>query len=753
MRSPFIALVRKDLKGYFDQPTGYVLVVIFVALLSYAFFRSVDITGEASLRELFTVTFTVERPSLPWLLVLFVPAATMRLLAEEQRDGTLEILLTQPIRGWVVLIAKFLAGFLFVGVAIVATIGIPIALSTAGNLDEGAIIGQYVGSLLLAASFVSIGLFTSSLTQNQIVALIIGFTLTAVLMVVGLDPVIGTLPTRVSGLLQTLSPITHFSTIARGVIDLRDVLYFVALVSTFLSAAFLMMRSKILSHRTSQYRNLQLGVVGLIVLSLLVGWFGNSIGGRLDLTEDKLFTLSDGTEEVLDSLNDILTVTLYQTKDPPPRIKLATRDINDFLDDLAASSGGRVRLVKKYPLDEDEAGVDARRKAALAGVSRREFAEIGQTEASSKVGYLGMTVDYLNRRQVFGFIPTVDGFEYRLATSAYRMSQDDKTTVTFLVGHGERSFEQELQLFLSNLGQQYRVTQIAPTEDSVPDFSETDVLIVAGPTQPIQQATRDRLAAYLEAGGKALFLLEPVIVLPDPRGGLVALRNPNSFADFVEQYGIVLEDNVVFDLRKNETLPLSDGQGGTVYREYPFWPYAESADQTVARNIESVLMGWPSEVAFATGSRFETTELLASSPTAAKDFSFEDISPGAGVFQEVTEENQVRAVLGAAVSDAGGFRLAVVGDADWITDQMVQRSPDNLFLGLNLVDWLAEEELLADVRNKVVSTRRLEFSSSTHENTVQYVNIAGVPLGFMLVGLLLYARRRAMGVQEYRRER
>jgi ABC-type uncharacterized transport system involved in gliding motility auxiliary subunit len=409
--------------------------------------------------------------------------------------------------------------------------------------------------------------------------------------------------------------------------------------------------------------------------------------------------------------------------------------------------------VKKYPLDEDEAGVDARRKAALAGVSRREFAEIGQTEASSKVGYLGMTVDYLNRRQVFGFIPTVDGFEYRLATSAYRMSQDDKTTVTFLVGHGERSFEQELQLFLSNLGQQYRVTQIAPTEDSVPDFSETDVLIVAGPTQPIQQATRDRLAAYLEAGGKALFLLEPVIVLPDPRGGLVALRNPNSFADFVEQYGIVLEDNVVFDLRKNETLPLSDGQGGTVYREYPFWPYAESADQTVARNIESVLMGWPSEVAFATGSRFETTELLASSPTAAKDFAFEDISPGAGVFQEVTEENQVRAVLGAAVSDAGGFRLAVVGDADWITDQMVQRSPDNLFLGLNLVDWLAEEELLADVRSKVVSTRRLEFSSSTHENTVQYVNIAGVPLGFMLVGLLLYARRRAMGVQEYRRER
>ena len=754
MRSPFIALVRKDLKGYFDQPTGYVLVVIFVALLSYAFFRSVDLTREASLRELFTVTFTVERPSLPWLLMLFVPAATMRLLAEEQRDGTLEILMTQPIRGWVVLMAKFISGFLFVSVAILATVGIPIALATAGNLDQGAIIGQYVGSLFLAAAFVSIGLFTSSLTQNQIVALIIGFTLTAVLMVVGLDRVVATLPTRVSGLLQTLSPLTHFSTIARGVIDLRDVLYFVALVSTFLSAAFLMMRSKILSHRTSQYRNLQLGVVGLIVLSMLIGWFGNSIGGRLDLTEDKLFTLSEGTEQVLDSLDDILTVTLYQTKDPPPRIKLATRDVNDFLDDLAASSGGRVKLAKKYPLDDE----DALRKAALAGVSRREFAEIGQTEASSKVGYLGMTVDYLNRRQVFSFIPSVDGFEYRLATSAYRMSQDDKTSVTFLAGHGERSLDQELQLFLGNLQQQYSVNQIAPSEDALPDFSNTDVLIVARPTQPILQGTRDQLVAYLESGGKALFLLDPVIVLADPRrGGPVALRNPNSFADFVEQFGIVLEDNLVFDLRKNEIVEVSDAQGGTVYRNYPYWLYGKSTNETVARNIESVLMGWPSEVAFSTDSPFEPVPLISTSDSAAIDSAYQNISPAAPIFQEVTEENLVTAVLGAAVSGSADgaeeFRLVVIGDSDWLTDEMIQRSPNNLLLGLNLVDWLAEEELLAEVRNKVVSARRLEFSSPAHENTVQYINIVGIPLGFMVIGLLLYLRRRNIGTQEYHRER
>ena len=144
MRS-LLALIRKDLKSYFDQPTGYILLVVFVMALSWSFFRSVFLTDEASLRALFTVDFTVERPSLPWLLFLFVPAATMRLIAEEQRDGTLEILLTQPIRGWMILFAKFLSGLIFVGMAILATLGIPIALIIAGaSLDIGAVVAQYV---------------------------------------------------------------------------------------------------------------------------------------------------------------------------------------------------------------------------------------------------------------------------------------------------------------------------------------------------------------------------------------------------------------------------------------------------------------------------------------------------------------------------------------------------------------------------------------------------------------------------------
>ena len=131
IHSPFFALIRKDLKGYFDQPTGYILIVVFMSMLSWAFFKTAILVGETSLRQLFTVEFEIDRPSLPWLLTLFIPAATMRLLSEEQRDGTLETLLTQPIRGWMILLTKFLSGLIFVSVAILATLGIPLAIMTA----------------------------------------------------------------------------------------------------------------------------------------------------------------------------------------------------------------------------------------------------------------------------------------------------------------------------------------------------------------------------------------------------------------------------------------------------------------------------------------------------------------------------------------------------------------------------------------------------------------------------------------------
>ena len=762
MRSPALALIKKDLKGYFDQPTGYILLVLFTAWLSYGFFRSTFDTFEASLRPLFTTDLTPERLSLPWLLALFVPAATMRLLAEEQRDGTLETLFTQPIRAWAVLAAKFVAGLLFVAVAILATIGIPIALGTplltlfafpaAGDMDFGAVVAQYVGSLFLAASFVAIGLFTSSISRNQIVAFILGFFFILILMSAGLDQVAVTLPTGIASVLQTLSPVTHFSTIARGVIDLRDVLYFAALISTFLSATYLMLRRKSLSHFSPQYRNLQVGVAAFIVLSLLVGWYGNSIGGRLDLTEDKTFTLSEGTSRLLGQLDDILTIKLYESKDPPPQITLVARDVNDFLKDFS-SSRDDVKFIRKFP-DDDE---DVAREAQMAGVPPVQFNVFGQTEVSTKLGYLGMTITYADRREVIRYIPSVDGFEYGLASLVNKMLLDDPKTVGFLTGHGEKSIQQEVAGFAGQLAQAYDVVEVAADSEGNLDLSDIDVLVIAGPTEAMSAAEQESLTSYLTGGGKAMILLDAILV---DQGRLVAVPNPNSLAEVVEPFGVLIEDNIVFDPQFHESLTFNVGYG-SVMLGYPFWAHVPTVDHKVTGEVQQTIMPWVSSLGItdAEVGEVEVVNLLRTQETAAVDYSYGDLSPDPeSPVYDLSDKQQFEsdiavAVTGPATNGSGSeFRIVVAGDSDWISDQLVSRAGENLALGLNLIDWLAQEDALAAIRSKIVASRQLEFSSATHQNVVQYANIIGIPLVFVLIGVVTSLRRRRQTMQVYRRE-
>lgn len=750
MRSPLLALIKKDVRGYFDQPAAYILIVPFVAVLSWVYFSSVSVIAEASLRPLFTVDFTIERPSLPWLLALFVPAATMRLIAEENRDGTLEMILTHPIRGWIVLLSKFAAGFIFVAFAIFATLGIPVAVQFAGDLDVGAAAGQYLGVLFLAASFVAIGLFTSSLTRNQIVSFILGLSVTMLLMIMGLDIVAVTLPSRLATLLQDLSPITHFSSIARGVIHLRDVLYFIALVSTFLSATFLMLRARTLSHRSPQYRNLQLGVAGLMVVSLLVGWSSTAIGGRVDLTEDKLFTMSSATEDILNQLEDIMTVELFQSKDPPVQVSLVARDVRDFLVDFTASSGGKIKLIHRYP-DGDE---NDARKSQLAGIPPVQFNIQSQGELQIKTGFLGVALTYLDQREVIPFVSSVDGFEYRIASLANKMVSQKKQTVGFLTGHGEMTASTGYTSFARLLSDAYKVTEIEAPENGAPDLSNVDVLIVGGPKTHIPEQVVNALRSYIDTGGKVMFMIDSVLV---DQSNLVAQSNTNSFAHFVEDYGVIVEDDLVFDIESNETLSFGT-QMGDVFLPYPFWIRVRVTDTKVAGNMESALLPWASSLGVVEESRdrIEAITLLETSSFAAIDFEYGDLRPNAPIFSQITRDNQLESQMAVAISQLAEqsvsdspYRLVVIGTSGWLSDQIIGRAEENVALGLNLVDWLAQEDMLAAVRSKVVSTRTLLYSSNFQENISRWGNVAGVPLVLVVLGLMRSVRRRRFGFTRY----
>lgn len=225
-------ITRKEFRSYFDSPVAYIYITFFLMLSSWLFLRGFFLVGQASMRGFFGI--------LPWLLLFFVPAATMRLWAEEKKLGTIELLMTLPVKDHEVVLGKFLASFFFLTVTLALTFSLPILISVLGDPDGGAIWGGYIGAVLLGASFLAIGLFVSSLTENQIVAFIIGITLIFAFFIVSEEFVLYNAPRPLVPILKFLGLGAHYDSIGRGVIDSRDVIYYLSVIGFFL---FLNIRS------------------------------------------------------------------------------------------------------------------------------------------------------------------------------------------------------------------------------------------------------------------------------------------------------------------------------------------------------------------------------------------------------------------------------------------------------------------------------------------------------------------------------
>ncbi|MGB8657174.1 MAG: ABC transporter permease [Candidatus Zixiibacteriota bacterium] len=229
-----VIFCRKETRGYFDSPVAYIVITIFLLICGWFFFSDLFLANQASLRNLFGI--------IPFIFMFFVPAVTMRLISEEKRSGTIEVLLTLPVKDHEIILGKFLAGMILILVAVILTLVYALTLSGLGALDFGSAVAGYVGLIFLGAAYLSVGVFTSSLTQNQIVAFIVSFMIIFVLYL--LDKVLVFLPGFLAPLFEYLSADYHFSNITRGVIDSRDVIYYLSLIFFFLFLAVRALESR-----------------------------------------------------------------------------------------------------------------------------------------------------------------------------------------------------------------------------------------------------------------------------------------------------------------------------------------------------------------------------------------------------------------------------------------------------------------------------------------------------------------------------
>ena len=225
-------IIKRELGAYFSTPLAYVFIVIFLALsgaLTFfmgAFFER----GQADLVSFFSFH--------PWLYLFLIPAVSMRLWAEERKTGTVELLLTLPTPTWVVVIGKYLAAWAFIGIALVLTFPLWITVNFLGTPDNGVIVASYLGSLVMAGGYLAIGSCLSAVTKNQVIAFILTAVVCFLFLMSGVELVQsffqGWAPSFVLEALASMSFLTHFNTIIRGVIDLRDVVFFGSIIGVFL---------------------------------------------------------------------------------------------------------------------------------------------------------------------------------------------------------------------------------------------------------------------------------------------------------------------------------------------------------------------------------------------------------------------------------------------------------------------------------------------------------------------------------------
>jgi len=229
-----IIIFKKEFRSYFNSLIAYIVLVVFLLITGYFFAVPLFIINQATLRHLVNL--------LPLMFLFFIPAITMRLFSEEIKVGTIEILLTQPVNDYEILIGKYIAGVVFISVGILATFFYPITLIFIGKLDIGQTIAQYIGLFFLIIMFSSIGIFGSILTKNQIVAFIISFVICFAFFIIGKLNML--VPPVFVKLVDFIGIDSHFENITRGVIDTRDIIYFLSIAGLFLISTLAIFRSR-----------------------------------------------------------------------------------------------------------------------------------------------------------------------------------------------------------------------------------------------------------------------------------------------------------------------------------------------------------------------------------------------------------------------------------------------------------------------------------------------------------------------------
>ena len=418
-----LSITGKELKLYFGSPMALIFVGVFLVLTLFVFFwvDSFFARGIADVRALFAW--------MPLLMIFLVSALTMHQWSREEESGNLQVLLTMPVRLIELVAGKFLSALALVALALALTLFLPITVATLGNLDWGPVIGGYLAALLLASSYIAIGLFLSSRTDNQLVALIGTALVCGLFQAVG-SPVITDLFGATTGdLLRQFGTGSRFESIERGVVDFRDLIYYLSLTVFFLALNVVSLDSKrwstgvhLRSHRLNGRVSLALVGLNLLALNLLIAPLS---AARLDLTQYSEYSLSDVTKNLLADLGEPLLIRGYFSEDSHPALAPLVPRLKDTLREYQLAADGRLELEFVDPLNNPEVEREANQihgiRPSPLQVTDRGGVSLVNVYFDVLIAYGDQTTS-LNFSELIDVVDTPLGAEVRLRNLEYDLT-------------------------------------------------------------------------------------------------------------------------------------------------------------------------------------------------------------------------------------------------------------------------------------------------------------------------------------------
>jgi len=390
-------IARKEFGGFFSSPVAFLFIAAFLAVILFIFFW-VDTFFANNIAEV--------RPLFSWmpiLLIFLTAAITMRLWAEERRAGTMEFLLTSGVNPLSLVLGKFLACLGLVAVSLLLTLALPITVSFMGPLDWGPVLGGYIASIFLAAAYVSIGLYVSSRSENQIVSLIVTTLVCTVFYLLGSNTLTEFFGNTGSEMLKLLGSGSRFESITRGVIDLRDLYYYLALMGTFLSLNVYSLEKMRWAGNGSNahHRRWQAATLLLVANFLAANLWLFPLGTlRADTTQGHIYSISDTTRNYLAELQEPLLIRGYFSAKTHPLLAPLVPRLRDLLAEYAVAGGSKVRVEFVDPLENPDLEQEAGQKYGIKPVPFQTTSKYQEAITNS---YFNILVKYGDQFEVLGF--------------------------------------------------------------------------------------------------------------------------------------------------------------------------------------------------------------------------------------------------------------------------------------------------------------------------------------------------------------